>query len=360
MAGKKSSRREKAPRKARSARTTAVAESKRKTKVKFPLHPLEASLRIPKAILEQNAGKKCTDSQAAKFLGLSSPLGAFGVELSSAIKYRLLERSEPQTVQLTDLGRKILKPQKSEDELEGRREAVIEAPVFGDVYKHYRGENVPDTRFFRNALLDTFGIAKDRVEDFESIFVDNLRYASLLSEDGDKRRVLDVSESIETASDEEGALKTRSKSSGVKAGDTCFVMQPFKAPLGEYYAKVFVPAIEKAGLKPVRADDDMFATGKIVEQIWRGINAAKVLVAELSTRNPNVFYELGLAHALDKPVVLVSSNEEDVPFDLRHIRVIYYDTSDPFWGKKLIDKIAENVVSALKNPEEALFKKLLS
>lgn len=347
----------------RSSSSTRRARSdggKKKAKVKFPLHALEAALRIPKVILEQNAGKKCTDAQAARFVGLASPLGAFSVELSSAIKYRLLERPESQTVELTDLGRKILKPQTTEDEREGRREAIIDAPVLGDVYKHYRGENVPDTRFFRNALVDTFGIPSDRLDDFETIFIENLRYASLLSEDGDKRRVLDVSESIGTASDEEGALKTKSKSSGVKAGDTCFVMQPFNPPLGDYYQKVFVPAIEKAGLKAVRADDDMFATGKIVEQIWRGINAAKVLVAELSTRNPNVFYELGLAHALDKPVVLVSSNEQDVPFDLRHIRVIYYDTTDPFWGKKLIDKIAENVVSALQNPQEALFKKLLS
>ena len=65
---------------------------------------------------------------------------------------------------------------------------------------------------------------------------------------------------------------------------------------------------------------------------------------------------LGLAHALQKPVVLVSSNEKDVPFDLHHIRVIYYDVTDPFWGSKLIDKIAENVLSAIKNPEEAILK----
>ena len=172
------------PSSARRARANTDG-GKKKAKVKFPLHSLEAALRIPKAILEQNAGKKCTDAQAAKFVGLSSPLGAFGVELSSAIKYRLLERPESQTVQLTDLGRKILKPQKTEDELEGRREACIEAPVLGDVYKHYRGENVPDTRFFRNALVDTFGIPNDRLDDFETIFVDNLRFASLLSEDGD-------------------------------------------------------------------------------------------------------------------------------------------------------------------------------
>ena len=66
--------------------------------------------------------------------------------------------------------------------------------------------------------------------------------------------------------------------------------------------------------------------------------------------------ELGLAHALKKPVVLVSSNEEDVPFNLKHIRVIYYDVTDPFWGTKLLDKVAENILSAIQNPEEAIFK----
>jgi nucleoside 2-deoxyribosyltransferase len=91
--------------------------------------------------------------------------------------------------------------------------------------------------------------------------------------------------------------------------------------------------------------------------VWSGINDARVLVAELTQRNPNVFYELGLAHALEKPVVLISSNEADVPFDLHHIRVIYYDVSDPFWGQKLIDKISENILSAIENPEEAIFKR---
>ena len=81
-----------------------------------------------------------------------------------------------------------------------------------------------------------------------------------------------------------------------------------------------------------------------------------MLVAELTTKNPNVFYELGLAHALRKPVVLVSSNEEDVPFDLRHIRVIVYDQKDPFWGQKLIDKVADNIKSAIANPEDAIFR----
>ena len=88
-------------------------------------------------------------------------------------------------------------------------------------------------------------------------------------------------------------------------------------------------------MQPVRADAEIFGTGKIIDQVWGGINAAKVLVAELTIRNTNVFYELGLAHALNKPVVLISSNEPDVPFDLQHIRVIYYDVTDPFWEPSL-------------------------
>jgi hypothetical protein len=44
------------------------------------------------------------------------------------------------------------------------------------------------------------------------------------------------------------------------------------------------------------------------------------------------------------------------PFDLKHIRVIYYDVTDPFWGTKLLDKVAENILLAIKNPEEAVFK----
>ena len=132
------------------------------------------------------------------------------------------------------------------------------------------------------------------------------------------------------------ALKNSGQKLPSKPGTHASSCSPSQRPTATTTKKIFKLAIEKTKLLPVRADAEIFAIGKIIDQIWRGINAAKVLVAELSTRNPNVFYELGLAHALHKPVVLVSSNEPDVPFDLQHIRVIYYDVNDPFWGTKLI------------------------
>lgn len=326
----------------------------------FPRHSIEKALRIPKAILDQNAGKECSDRESATYLGATYNNGPYATEISSAIKYGLLERPAPKKIKPTELAKRILRPQTAEDELSGYREAILKAPVISDVYKHYRGENLPDRKFFENALTDTFKVPEEKHSEFIELFLESLTTAKLIEKNGDKTRVIDIaSNSSTTLLDTTSELKKLGKSVEISSTDTCFVMQPFASPLGDYYNKIYDPAIRKAGLNPIRADQDIFGTGKIIDQIWSGINSAKVLIAELTQRNPNVFYELGLAHALKKPVVLVSSNQEDVPFDLQHIRVIYYDVNDPFWGNKLIDKVAENILSALKNPEEAiLFKEL--
>lgn len=341
---------------AKKHQTGSTNETKTR-RAKYPRHSVEKALRIPKAILEQNAGKECTPDEAAGFLGVG-PKGPFGVEIGSAIKYGLLERPAEGKIQPTDLARRILRPKSPEDEAKGYQEAVLKAPELSEVYRHYRGENIPDDTFFKNTLVDTFKIPETDFPDFKQIFLESLEKARLIAKHGGKLRVVDVSEETGQQEEKSDRLKKLGASVAVKSSDACFVMQPFAPPHGDYYEKIFKPAIEKAGLQPVRADAEIFGTGKIMDQVCRGINTAKVLVAELTTRNPNVFYELGLAHALRKPVVLVSSNESDVPFDLHHIRVIYYDVTDPFWGNKLIEKVAENILSALKNPEEAIFKGL--
>jgi hypothetical protein len=323
---------------------------------KFPRHPVSKALRIPRAVLEQNAGKPTSDRDALKFAGLSYT-GPPRVELSSALKYGLLVRIDTGTIGVTELAKKILRPQKPNDVIDGTREAVLKAPGVADVYTHYRGENVPDDEFFRNALVDTFGVPRDKLDEFKTVFFDDLEEAQLIEEIDGKKRILDVSGTPELRAQPDETLKKISKGVKIEEGDTCFVMMPFAEPIGGYYKSIYETAITKAGLRPIRADDDIFATGKIIDQVWAGITAARVLVAELTGRNPNVFYELGLAHALSKPVVLVSSNQNDVPFDLKHIRVIYYDMHDPFWGDKLIAKVSENIVSALKNPGEALLKR---
>lgn len=318
----------------------------------FPRHTLERALRIPKAIIEQNASREATQGEVAKWLGVGDT-GPFRVEVSSSIKYGLVDRPSPGKLAPTDLAKRILRPQKEGEEIEAKREAVLKAPVFSDVYKHYRGEYLPDPKFFDFALTDTFEVPGEKISEFKSLLTDALEYAGLVEKKDGKTRLLDVSGGVGSRLDATGKIAPLAPA---RAGtSSCFVMMPFAEPIGTYYAKIYEPAIQKAGLRPVRADASIFGTGKIMDQVWTGIEAADVLVAELTDKNPNVYYELGLAHAMKKPVVLVSRNEQDVPFDLQHIRVIYYDTNDPFWGEKLINKVAENILSALKNPSEATF-----
>lgn len=333
-------------------------EEKAAGAAKYPRHTVTRVLRIPKAIIDQNAGKACKDSESAKFVGVGFA-GSFSVEISSAIKYGFLDRPRPGYVEPTERSRRAIRPQKPGDDIEALREAVLEAPGISEVYGHYRGENLPDGKFFSNALVDTFGIPAEKIEEFIEIFVESLESAKLVEKKEDKIRLLDISSTPEGQTIAPETFKNISHGVKIASGESCFVVMPFAPPTGNYYQQIYEPAIHKAGLHPVRADADIFGTGKIMDQIWQGITAAKVLVAELTQRNPNVLYELGLAHALKKPVVLVSSNENDVPFDLQHIRVIYYDVTDLFWGQKLIEKVAENIVSALKNPKEAIFQRAL-
>lgn len=75
-----------------------------------------------------------------------------------------------------------------------------------------------------------------------------------------------------------------------------------------------------------------------------------MLLADLTGKNPNVFYELGLAHALSKPVVLITESVENVPFDLRSLRHIVYDKNEPDWGNVLKKGITSAITEVLETP----------
>jgi hypothetical protein len=273
----------------------ARGATRRGTPLAYPKHSISKCLRIPQAVLENNAGKECTDREAAKFAGVGWS-GQIGVEISSAIKYNLFQRPSPGKVEPTEITRRIVRPQKPNDDINAIREAVLNAPLVSDVYRHYRGENLPEeTSFLANTVTDSFGIPADRVDEFIGVLIDDLSAAKLLEAQGGKRRVLDITHMPSEAGgapSTDDHLKKVSKGVAVEATDTCFVMMPFANPIGGYYASIYEPAIKKAGLTPVRADTDIFGTGKIIDQIWSGLNRAKVLVAELTGRNPNVLYEL--------------------------------------------------------------------
>src|SRR5260221_12767986 len=87
----------------------------------YPRHDLEKALRIPRAILDQNAGKPCTDQKAAEYAGLGWH-GPTQSEIGSCIKYGLLSREGGQLA-VTDLAKQILRPQSASAAVDGMRRA---------------------------------------------------------------------------------------------------------------------------------------------------------------------------------------------------------------------------------------------
>ncbi|MEM7085398.1 MAG: hypothetical protein AAF489_04405 [Bacteroidota bacterium] len=138
-----------------------------------------------------------------------------------------------------------------------------------------------------------------------------------------------------------------------KESKNCFVIMPFGGYFDQYYSEIYVKAIEEAGFES-RRGDDLYRPGSIVKDIWSLTKDADVILADLTSKNPNVMYELGLAHAITKPVVLISDTLDDVPFDLRSLRVVTYDTKLPNWGELLKNDILMSLSEILESPEESI------
>lgn len=128
----------------------------------------------------------------------------------------------------------------------------------------------------------------------------------------------------------------------------CFVLMPFDEKFTPIYENIIKKVVEEFDLNCKRADE-IFGTKPIIEDIWQHIQKARILLADLTDRNPNVFYELGLAHAIGKDTILITQELNDVPFDLRHYRCIVYE--DSISGA---EKLKEGIKSTLK---EKLAKK---
>jgi len=131
-------------------------------------------------------------------------------------------------------------------------------------------------------------------------------------------------------------------------GRKCFVLMPFRKEFDAIYEDIVQPLLHNYGIGCVRADE-IYGVANVMDDIVTGIAEADFLIAELTSRNPNVFYELGLAHAFSKPVILIVQDIDSVPFDLRQRRCIVY-TADHRGVAKLgidLERTVNAVVMAL-------------
>jgi hypothetical protein len=127
---------------------------------------------------------------------------------------------------------------------------------------------------------------------------------------------------------------------------TVFVIMPFSEPFDTLYREVIHPVASDLGFRVIRVDE-IAGPGIILDDIQRQVENSQAVVAEISTHNPNVFYELGYAHALRKPAILLVRRQEGqkMPFDVQGYRAIFYD--DSIGGKKTVERSLEQHLRAI-------------
>jgi hypothetical protein len=129
---------------------------------------------------------------------------------------------------------------------------------------------------------------------------------------------------------------------------TCFIVMPFGEEWSPEVHRILARACEAAGVRSVRGDD-LFTPTDILEDIWQSINTSDFVVADITGRNPNVLYELGIAHTLAKPVLILSQHAADIPIDLATRRVILYGQKADAWREELAHTIGEAIARVVED-----------
>ena len=129
-------------------------------------------------------------------------------------------------------------------------------------------------------------------------------------------------------------------------GDVFVVMQ--FSGFEELYTDVIEPMTKEYDLHAYRADQ-VYGSGSIIDDIIRGIETAQIVIAEITPTNENVFYEVGYAHALKKPTILLVDREkkEKLPFDLSGYRCLFYQNS--IGGKRKVKEGLQKYIEAILN-----------
>jgi hypothetical protein len=137
----------------------------------------------------------------------------------------------------------------------------------------------------------------------------------------------------------------------------CFVAMPFLAKLNYFYLYL-QNYLEKNYNLQVERGDYSIATGPILDKIKRQIRTADLLIGDVSGSNPNVFYELGLADARDKKIILITSDPvEEAPVDIRHLELIQYDLAR---NVEFLSALNKAIYSTLVQGYASLYEKALT
>lgn len=232
----------------------------------------------------------------------------------NTIKAIILENPEKEDVDVKEIGKRI--------DLEEREISFILKLIYPyGSFCNSAGGN-PDFLYG----FSSFGIRNDRHIFNQYLYFTDIQdlmkqYHDRLDRESVYQRVLDEPVNREP---EAGVILHPIFKSKITSVDKniCFVLMPFSEPWSDEIYAVIKSSIESLGLQCLRGDD---LNGQIViEDIWIKINQAGLIIADVTNKNPNVMYEVGIAHTVGRPTLLLTQHIKEIPFDFTHLRHLEY------------------------------------
>ena len=365
--------------------TTATKKKDRKPRTvrSFPASTFEEALLLPQAIQQFAAGQRVRRLTLFDHLGKSPDSGPSRQLVTNAGKYGLITGSyQAEYLELTPDGNTATSQEvTSVEQLTARfRLAVEKIAPFKTLYDRFRGSKLPTQAVLRDTLLEA-DYDDSEVPEAVDTFVLNAKFLGILRPVAGAERLLPIEhvrEELERVSPASPstvlpqpslpsatapALAAKQKQVATAEGwdDVCFYITPIGEPDSDqrrhadlFLSSIVEPALDEFKLRLVRADQ-ISEAGMITRQVLEHIVYARLVIADLSFHNPNVFYELSFRHACRKPTVQLIRASERIPFDLEQYRTIKIDTTSIYTLVPQLEtyrsEIANQVRRALADPD---------
>lgn len=351
---------------------TETVLKKRRSQRSFPASSFEEPLEFAKAIFRIGSGQPVKRLTLFDQLGKSPESGGSRQLIVNSGRYGLTSGGmQAENIELTPAGQKAVDEQVTAREQARTRVelAITGIEPFQKLYEKFVGNKLPAHAVLIDAAKDV-GVDAEHASEAVDTFVVNLRFVGLLKTLSGAERIISLDmllgelPATSVTSTSATPIIPRSSNSIITADhaqfeSTCFYI----APIGDegsdarkhsdlFLGSIVEPAMEPFQLAVVRADS-IDKPGIITRQIIDYIMRSRLVIADLSFHNPNVFYELALRHAIKLPIVQLIRTSDKVPFDVNQMRTIQIDTTDIYSLVPRIDSYRAEVANQVRRALEA-------
>ena len=347
-----------------------AALRKKRSQRSFPASTFEEPLDFAKEIFRIGSGQPVKRLTLFDQLGKSPESGGSRQLITNSGKYGLTKGgTQADSIELTTEGQKAV-----DEQINSREQARVRAQLaifniepFMKLYEKFVGNKLPANAVLIDAAKDA-GIDVEHAAEAVDTFVVNLRFVGLLRTLSGAERIITLDMLLgdlpAAPSGQSQLAPTRPANQIVTSEHAQFESACFYiAPIGEegsearkhsdlFLGSIVEPALEPFQLQVIRADS-IDKPGTITRQIIEYIMRSRLVIADLSFHNPNVFYELALRHAVKLPIVQLIRSVDKVPFDVNQMRTIQIDTTDIYSLVPRIDSYRAEVANQVRRALEA-------